>query len=137
MVVDGNPLPCFFDQRLKKPTTSFAHACVLLANDIAQGTARATPKSKHISAFRKMAKELGFDKTSLEQELLQQVCDKHKVPQLLVSKLLNAEFETQGMTRHSKVFGKINKILAEEWRDDYDEIMKDMINEREEKEKAK
>ena len=77
----------------------------------------------------------GFGET--EQELLQQVCDKHKVPQLLVSKLLNAEFETQGMTRHSKVFGKINKILAEEWRDDYDEIMKDMINEREEKEKAK
>ena len=29
MVVDGNPLPCFLDQRLKKPTTSFANACVI------------------------------------------------------------------------------------------------------------
>ena len=29
MVVDGNPLPCFLDQRLKKPTTSFANACVM------------------------------------------------------------------------------------------------------------
>ena len=62
-------------EHLEKAKRSFAHACVLLANDIAQGTARATPKSKHISAFRKMAKELGFDKTSLEQELLQQIDD--------------------------------------------------------------
>ena len=60
-----------------------------------------------------------------------------EVPQLLVSKLLNAEFETQGMTRHSKVFGKIDKILREEWRDDYDEIMKDMIDERKEKDTTK
>jgi len=77
----------------------------------------------------------GFGET--EQKLLQQVCNKHKVPQLLVSKLLNAEFETQGMTRHSKVFGKIDKILREEWRDDYDEIMKDMIDERKEKDTTK
>tara|TARA_B100001750_G_scaffold224849_1_gene216257 strand:- start:340 stop:1776 length:1437 start_codon:yes stop_codon:yes gene_type:complete len=77
----------------------------------------------------------GFGQT--EQELLQQICKKHNVPQLLVGKLLNAEFETQGMTRHSKVFGKINKILSEEWRDDYDEIMKDMIDERKEKEMTK
>ena len=50
----------------------------------------------------------GFGET--EQKILQQVCNKHKVPQLLVSKLLNAEFETQGMTRHSKVFGKLTKF---------------------------
>ena len=85
----------------------------------------------------KVAKEDlgGFGET--EQKILQQVCNKHKVPQLLVSKLLNAEFETQGMTRHSKVFGKIDKILREEWRDDYDEIMKDMIDERKEKDTTK
>ena len=54
--------------------------------------------------------------SNVEQEILDQVCEKNDVPKLLVSKLLHAEFASQGMTRHSKVFTKIGKILSEEWR---------------------
>ena len=69
----------------------------------------------------------------MEQLLLGQVCQQHNVPTKLVSNLLNAEFETQGATRHSKVFGKIKKELSKEWREDMDEIMAELTQEREEK----
>ena len=65
-----------------------------------------------------------------EQELLEQVCTKHNVPYRLVSNLLNVEFESQGATRHSKVFGKIQKELSKEWRQDIDEIMQELNEER-------
>jgi len=61
-----------------------------------------------------------------EQEILEMICAKNNVPQLLVSKLLNAEYDAQGMIRHSKIYQKINKILSEEWREDLDEIVKDL-----------
>ena len=77
----------------------------------------------------------GFGK--MEQQLLQQVCTKHNVPSKLVSNLLNAEFETQGATRHSKVFSKIKKQLSKEWREDMDVIMKELTHERKEKESVK
>ena len=70
---------------------------------------------------------------NLEQKLLQEICTKHDVPSLLVSKLLHAEFESQSMTRHSKIYGKINKYLTEEWREDLDEIIDDLQDERREK----
>ncbi len=73
----------------------------------------------------------GFGKT--EQKLLQQICKEHNVPSLLVSKLLNAEFEIQGSSRHSKIFGNIKKILSEEWRDNLDEIVTDLAEKRKEK----
>ena len=73
----------------------------------------------------------GFGK--VEQELLQEVCQRHQVPQLLVSKLLNAEFESQGMARHSKIYGKLNKILSEEWRDDEKEIINDLKERKQDK----
>ncbi len=66
----------------------------------------------------------GFGK--VEQELLQEICEKNDVPQLLVSKLLQAEFESQGMTRHSKIYGKLGKVLSEEWRDDKEAIFEDL-----------
>jgi len=75
----------------------------------------------------------GFGK--VEQEILTDVCQKNKVPQVLVSKLLHAEFSSQGMGKHSKVFKSLNKILSEEWRDDLTEIVGDMKKERSEKKK--
>lgn len=63
---------------------------------------------------------------SVEQEILEEVCQKNKIPHLLVSKLLHAEFESQGMNNHSKIYGKLGKILSEEWREDLDEIMDDL-----------
>ena len=61
-----------------------------------------------------------------EQEMLEEVCARHGVPALLVSKLLNAEHEFSGMARHSRIHHKISKILAEEWRDDLGEIVADL-----------
>lgn len=75
----------------------------------------------------------GFGK--VEQEILESVCQKNGVQQLLVSKLLNAEFDSQGMTRHSKIYGKLGKILSEEWRDDMDEITDDLKKQKHDKEK--
>ena len=71
--------------------------------------------------------------SQVEQEILHEVCEKNKISQVLVSRLLNTEFESQGMTKHSKIYPKINKILSEEWRDDLDEIVEDLQNRREEK----
>jgi DNA sulfur modification protein DndC len=65
----------------------------------------------------------------MEAELLQQVCKKHTVPSKLVSTLLNLEFENQGATRHSKIYGKIKTELTKEWRDDMDVIMKELTDE--------
>ena len=75
--------------------------------------------------------------SNVEQEILDQVCEKNNVPKLLVSKLLHAEFDSQGMTRHSKVFTKIGKILSEEWRDEdkLGEITKELKEKKEEKRK--
>ena len=70
----------------------------------------------------------------MEEELLQQVCVEHNVPAKLVSTLLNEEFENQGATRHSKIFGKIKTQLSKEWREDMDVIMDELHQERKEKE---
>ena len=101
-----------------------------------QNTAYAIYEKVTGEKLEEVAEDLGgFGKT--EQEILADVCKKHNVSQVLVSNLLNAEFETQGITRRSKVHGKIKKILSKEWREDFDEIMKDMIDERQDKEMAK
>jgi DNA sulfur modification protein DndC len=71
---------------------------------------------------------VGFGK--LEQEILEEICQKNNVPHLLVSRLLHTEFESQGMTKHSKIYGKLNKILSEEWRDNLDEIVEDLKEKR-------
>ena len=73
--------------------------------------------------------------SNVEQEILDEVCVDNNIPKLLVSKLLHAEFESQGMTRHSKVFTKIGKILSEEWRDF--EKLEDIKEEIREKKKEK
>ena len=62
----------------------------------------------------------------VEQDLLEEICQQNDVPALLVSKLLNAEHESQGMAQHSKIYPKLNKILSEEWRDDLYEIIRDL-----------
>ncbi len=75
----------------------------------------------------------GFSK--VEQEILDDICKKNNVPKLLVSRLLHAEFDSQGMTRHSKIYPKIGKILSEEWRgvEDLDTIKLELKKKNEEK----
>jgi len=70
----------------------------------------------------------------VEQEILEEICQKNNVPQLLVSKLLNEEFDSQGMTKHSQIYPKLNKVLGEEWRDNIDEIISDLKEQRKFKE---
>ena len=75
--------------------------------------------------------------SNVEQEILNKVCESNDVPKLLVSKLLHAEFDSQGMPRHSKVFTKIGKILSEEWRgfESLDIITKELKEKKDEKRK--
>lgn len=70
---------------------------------------------------------------ALEQETLESSCQAHGVPPLLVSRLLNAELESQGMARHSTIYTKLNKILSEEWRDDLTEIVADLKERRQQR----
>ena len=62
----------------------------------------------------------------VEQDILENICSKVGVPPQLVSRLLNAELEHYGMSKHAKIFPKINNILAEEWREDLGEIIEDL-----------
>ena len=66
----------------------------------------------------------------VEQDILDEICRRRGVPVLLVSKLLNAEHESQGMARHSKIYPKINAILSEEWREDMGAIIGDLERQR-------
>ena len=70
---------------------------------------------------------------SLEQDILEEVCVEKNTPALLVSKLLNTEYESQGMMRRSKIYHNINKVLSEEWREDVDEIVAELKIQRSEK----
>lgn len=62
----------------------------------------------------------------MEQRILEDACSQTGVPAQLVSRLLNTEHGHQGMTRHSRIFPEINRILSEEWRESLDEIVEDL-----------
>ena len=62
----------------------------------------------------------------MEQRILEDACSQTGVPAQLVSRLLNTEHSHQGMTRHSRIFPEINRILSEEWRESLDEIVEDL-----------
>lgn len=53
-----------------------------------------------------------------QKQILENHCKEHGVPFELISKLLEAEKQSQGLARRSKIHKNINKILAEEWRDE-------------------
>jgi len=77
----------------------------------------------------------GFSKT--EQELLEHVCHNHNVPYKLVSNILNAELESQGRGRHAKIFPTLKKEFSKEWRDDIDEIRKELFEHRKQEDGVK
>ena len=62
----------------------------------------------------------------LEQEMLEEICNRHGVPALLVSRLLNTEHEFRGAARRAGIHKRIGSILSEEWRDNMDEIIQDL-----------
>lgn len=51
-----------------------------------------------------------------ESRLLDEICKSYEVQTRLVSKLLDAEMQLQGMSRRSSVYNRIEQILSEEWR---------------------
>jgi DNA sulfur modification protein DndC len=53
--------------------------------------------------------------TQIEQDLLKKICDEHKLPLRLVTKLLDVEQQMQGMTRRSLIFKRIDEVLSEDW----------------------
>ncbi|MFV8416300.1 DNA phosphorothioation system sulfurtransferase DndC [Methanosarcina mazei] len=53
--------------------------------------------------------------TKKDQKILEEICLKHEIPLRLVSKLLEAERQVQGMSRRSSVHSKIESILSEDW----------------------
>jgi DNA sulfur modification protein DndC len=55
-----------------------------------------------------------------ESVLLEELCKAHDLPARLVTKLLDAEMQLQGMSRRSSVYSRIEKILGEEWRTEED-----------------
>lgn len=64
--------------------------------------------------------DVGF--SSKEKSLLLEVCEKHVVPIQLVMKLFDVELQSQGMSRRSSVYNKIDKVFSEEWRSE-EELM--------------
>ena len=61
----------------------------------------------------------------VEQAELESSCRQHGMPYELLARSLQAEFDTQGMTRRQKVHDMLSKILTEEWRDDMGEAVKE------------
>lgn len=55
-----------------------------------------------------------------ENSLIEELCKAHDLPTRLVTKLLDAEMQLQGMNRRSSIYNKIEKILSEEWRTEED-----------------
>jgi DNA sulfur modification protein DndC len=67
--------------------------------------------------------------SSREKSLLSEICRKHHVTVELVTKLFDAELQSQGMTRHSSIYKKMNQIFSEEWRTEEELLRKtDTVN---------
>jgi DNA sulfur modification protein DndC len=59
-----------------------------------------------------------------DKEELVKLSKKYEVPERLVTKLIDIELQTQGMSRRSSIFNKIEKIFNEEWRTEEEMIEK-------------
>jgi len=59
--------------------------------------------------------------SELELDLLNKICEKHQIPQQLVSKLLDVEKQIQGMTRRASASNRIDSVLKQDWQSE-DEI---------------
>jgi DNA sulfur modification protein DndC len=61
--------------------------------------------------------------SSKEKSLLMEICQKNNLPVQLVMKLFDVELQTQGMSRRSSIYNKIDQIFFEEWRPE-EELLK-------------
>lgn len=51
-----------------------------------------------------------------EAEILSDVCKDHDVPEDLVKRLLDTEFQHYGMKRRASIYKELDKVLREDWR---------------------
>jgi DNA sulfur modification protein DndC len=58
----------------------------------------------------------------VENKLLDEVCKKHELPTELLVKLLDIERQSQGLTRRSLVYTKLNRVISQEWRSEEEVI---------------
>ena len=72
-----------------------------------------------------------------EQRLLEAACKQHGVPYKLVSTLLGAEREALYRSAHSRIFSKIDAELKKEWREDIDQIRKELFRHRDKMEEVR
>jgi DNA sulfur modification protein DndC len=68
-----------------------------------------------------------FAFSSREKLLLTEICRKHDVPIELIIKLFDVELQSQGMTRRSSIWKKLNRVFSEEWRTE-EELLKAATN---------
>jgi DNA sulfur modification protein DndC len=54
--------------------------------------------------------------SAVEAEVLEQVCERHNVPDKLVKRLLDTELQHHGMKRRASIYNEIDKIFREDWR---------------------
>jgi DNA sulfur modification protein DndC len=59
-----------------------------------------------------------------ESRILEELATKHDIPYRLVTKLIDVESQNQGLSKRASVFGRIDKVLGEEWRTDEAEILR-------------
>jgi DNA sulfur modification protein DndC len=59
--------------------------------------------------------DVGFF-TSLEKEILEDICCKNNFPSSLVAELLELERQYQGMSKRTNIYNRINMIFEKEWR---------------------
>lgn len=71
----------------------------------------------------------------LEAKVLEELSGRYGVPSRLVTKLIDVELQSQGMSKRSAVFGKLDKVLSEEWETDEDELLRERKEELELKRK--
>lgn len=62
----------------------------------------------------------------MEQDVLEEACNKTGVPAELVSRLLNAEHQHGSIARRSRILPKLDAILNEEWRDSMDDVVDEL-----------
>jgi len=63
--------------------------------------------------------------SGLEHQLLEDACVQHKVPAGLLRELIDVERDVQGLGRRSGIHGRIERILAKDWRN-ADEVLKEI-----------
>ena len=57
-----------------------------------------------------------FSFSEKDKEILEAICDQKGVPVTLVSKLLDTEWQMDGMSRRAKIQSEIDEIFHEDWR---------------------